>query len=211
MLRIGIDVGGTHTDAVLLDGDEVVASTKSLTSRDVSSGILEALETILMGDSGVEEKVAAVMLGTTQFTNAVIERRELAEVAAIRIGLPSGRGIPPKTGWPEDIARCLGGNVYMLRGGYLYDGWPLAQLDDREIDQVIGDLKAKRVEAVAISSACSPSAFAPRCRISISLNPTASAGSVFSNAKTPPCSMRACSALPAAWSTLSSRRSASAA
>ncbi len=156
MLRIGIDVGGTHTDAVLLDGDEVVASTKSLTSRDVSSGILEALETILAGDSGIEQKVEAVMLGTTQFTNAVIERRELAEVAAIRIGLPSGRGIPPKTGWPGDIASCLGDNVYMLRGGYLYDGWPLAQLDDREIDQVIGDLKAKRVEAVAISSAFSP-------------------------------------------------------
>ena len=96
------------------------------------------------------------MLGTTQFTNAVIERRELAEVAAIRIGLPSGRGIPPKTGWPEDISRCLGSNVYMLQGGYLYDGWPLAELDEREVGAVIDDLKAKKVEAVAISSAFSP-------------------------------------------------------
>ncbi len=91
-MRIGIDVGGTHTDAVLLDGDEVVASTKALTSADVTGGILDALETIL-SDSGVaEDSIEAVMLGTTQFTNAVVQRRELSEVAAIRIGLPSGDG-----------------------------------------------------------------------------------------------------------------------
>ena len=156
MLRIGIDVGGTHTDAVLLDGDEIVAATKSLTSRDVTSGILDALETILAQDKSIEQRVSAVMLGTTQFTNAVIERRELTDVAAIRIGLPSGRGIPPQTGWPEDIADCLGGHVYLLQGGYLYDGWPLAQLDDREINAVIADLKSKRIEAVAISSVFSP-------------------------------------------------------
>ena len=97
-MRIGIDVGGTHTDAVLLAGDEVVSSTKALTSPDVSSGILEALEHIL-SDSGVKERdIEAVMLGTTQFTNAVVERKQLSEVAAIRIGLPSGDGLPPKIG-----------------------------------------------------------------------------------------------------------------
>ena len=90
MLRIGIDVGGTHTDAVLLDGDAVIASTKALTSADVTTGILEALETILSQHPGKEKSVAAVMLGTTQFTNAVVQRRELAEVAAVRIGMPSG-------------------------------------------------------------------------------------------------------------------------
>ena len=156
MLRIGIDVGGTHTDAVLLDGDAVIASTKALTSADVITGILDALETILSEHRGAEESVEAVMLGTTQFTNAVIERRELAEVAAVRIGMPSGVGLPPKIGWPEDIARCLGENVYMIRGGYLYDGWPLADLEESEVDAVVGDLKAKNVEAVAISSAFSP-------------------------------------------------------
>ena len=156
MLRIGIDVGGTHTDAVLLDGDEVVASTKALTSADVITGIMDALETILAERSGMEDSIEAVMLGTTQFTNAVIERRELAEVAAIRIGKPSGDGLPPKIGWPDDIATCLGDNVYTVRGGYLYDGWPLAELDDREIDAVVKELVRKNVGAVSISSAFSP-------------------------------------------------------
>ena len=156
MLRIGIDVGGTHTDAALLDGDAVIASTKALTSADVLTGIMEALEAVLSEHPGREGSIEAVMLGTTQFTNAVIERRELSEVAAVRIGKPSGVGLPPKVGWPNDIARCLGDNVYMLQGGYLYDGWRLAELDDREIDTVVEDLVRRRVEAVAISSAFSP-------------------------------------------------------
>lgn len=156
MLRIGIDVGGTHTDAVLLDGDMVIASTKALTTADVLSGILQALEVLLADFNGDEASIEAVMLGTTQFTNAVIERRELSEVAAIRIGLPSGQGLPPKIGWPEDIARCLGDHIYMLHGGYLYDGWPLAAMKEREVSAVIADLKIKKVEAVSISSAFSP-------------------------------------------------------
>ncbi len=156
MMRVGIDVGGTHTDAVLLDGDTVVASTKALTSADVITGIMDALEAVLAGHAGAEGSIEAVMLGTTQFTNAVVERRELAEVAAIRIAAPSGAGLPPKVGWPEDIARCLGDNVYTLRGGHLYDGWPLAAMDDGEIDKVIRDLVAKKVEAVSISAAFSP-------------------------------------------------------
>jgi N-methylhydantoinase A/oxoprolinase/acetone carboxylase beta subunit len=165
MLRIGIDVGGTHTDAVLLDGDTVIASTKALTSADVITGIMDALETILAERAGAEGSIEAVMLGTTQFTNAVVERRELAEVAAVRIAAPSGEGLPPKVGWPDDISRCLGKDVYTIRGGFLYDGWPLAEMDDREIDKVIKDLVSKKVEAVSIASAFSPMNAAPELEL----------------------------------------------
>ena len=90
-MRIGIDVGGTHTDAVIVDAQRVVASAKVLTSANVRDGVVNALDAIL-GDSGVEHgAIEAVMIGTTQFTNAVIERRELAETAIIRIALPSCR------------------------------------------------------------------------------------------------------------------------
>ena len=155
-MRIGIDVGGTHTDAVLLDGDQVISSCKALTSNDVTSGILEAL-THILSDSGVDKSdIDAVMLGTTQFTNAVVERRQLSEVAAIRIGLPSGDGLPPMIGWPEDLVQSLGNHVYNIHGGRLYDGRVLAELKQGEIDHVIGDIRSKGIETVAISSAFSP-------------------------------------------------------
>lgn len=155
-MRIGIDVGGTHTDAVLLNDETVVSSIKALTTADVTSGILEALEFILT-DSGVDEDaIEAVMLGTTQFTNSVIERKNLSEVAAIRIGLPSGNGLPPMTGWPDDISSSLGDARYMLKGGTLYDGQPLAELDHAEVRKTAADIKQRGIDAVAISAAFSP-------------------------------------------------------
>lgn len=164
-MRIGIDVGGTHTDAVLLDGEELLASTKALTSADVTTGILDALATVI-DDGGIDQdSVDAVMLGTTQFTNAVVERRELAEVAAIRIGLPSGDGLPPMLGWPEDIAEALGRHVYQIHGGYLYDGQPVAPMNDAEIDRVVADIQAKGLKAVAIASAFSPMNAAPELAV----------------------------------------------
>ena len=164
-MRIGIDVGGTHTDAVLLNADQVVSSIKALTTADVTSGILAALEH-LISDSGVAESaIEAVMLGTTQFTNAVIERRQLSEVAAIRIGLPSGEGLPPMIGWPEDIAAALGRHTYMIHGGTLYDGSALAPLQQTEIDTVIADIKAKGIDTVAISAAFSPMTAEPELEL----------------------------------------------
>lgn len=155
-MRIGIDVGGTHTDAVLLDDGKVVASTKALTSADVLTGITNALDTILGTENVSEGDIRAVMIGTTQFTNAVVERRELSEVAAIRIGLPSGNGMPPMVDWPDDIASSLGRHSYMLNGGSLYDGWPLAELDDAQIDAAIADIIGKGIDNVAISAVFSP-------------------------------------------------------
>ena len=85
-MRIGIDVGGTNTDAVLMNGAEVLASTKTPTTPNVSDGITTALQT-LVSDSGLDvATLDAVMIGTTHFTNAVVERRRLQPTACIRLG-----------------------------------------------------------------------------------------------------------------------------
>ena len=155
-MRIGVDVGGTHTDAVILDGDTIVSATKALTSADVVSGITAALDTLLKDGAVSQDKINTVMIGTTQFTNAIVERRELAPVAAIRIGLPSGRGMPPMVDWPKDIRGALGEHVYMIHVGYLYDGFPVADIDEAEIAALIADLIKKNIKNVAIASAFSP-------------------------------------------------------
>jgi N-methylhydantoinase A/oxoprolinase/acetone carboxylase beta subunit len=155
-MRIGIDVGGTHTDAVIMDGNTVITSTKVLTSADVMEGVANALDTVL-ADSGLPTSaIRSVMIGTTQFTNAIIERRQLAETGVFRLCLPSGRGLPPMVDWPGDIAEIVGRHAYALHGGYLYDGWPVANLDMAEIDAAISDAKSKGIRNFAVSSAFSP-------------------------------------------------------
>lgn len=156
-MRIGIDVGGTHTDAVVLDEQNVIASTKVLTSENVKDGVVNALDEVLTQSEIHHDAVDAVMIGTTQFTNAVIERRELAPTAIIRVALPSGERVPPMIDWPDDIAAELGRHVYMIHGGRTYDGFPIAPLSDAEIDAVIDDIAAKGIGLVAISAVFSPS------------------------------------------------------
>ncbi len=156
-MRIGIDVGGTHTDAVVLEEQDVVASTKVLTSANVKDGVVNALDEVLSASQVERIAIDAVMIGTTQFTNAVIERRELAPTAIIRVALPSGELVPPMIDWPDDIATELGRNVYMIHGGRTYDGFPIAPLEDAEIDRAVDDIAAKGITMIAIAGVFSPS------------------------------------------------------
>ena len=91
MYRIGVDVGGTNTDAVVMQGDKILSGVKSETTEDVMTGVFDAVEKALK-EAGVDkDKVTAVMIGTTHFTNAVVERKHLARIAAVRLCLPEGQ------------------------------------------------------------------------------------------------------------------------
>ena len=153
-MRIGLDVGGTHTDAVLMDGNAVVARTKTTTSEDVASGIETALSVVL--EEQDPKVVSLLTIGTTQFTNAVIERKHLSRVAVVRACLPAGRGLKPRADWPDDLASATDGGNYVIHGGHLYDGRTLADLDEREIEQVIEALRGSAPDSVVISTAFSP-------------------------------------------------------
>ena len=106
-MRIGIDVGGTNTDAVLMDGTRVVNWYKSPTTPDVSSGIISALEHVLQESQVPNHRILGVMIGTTHFTNAVVERKHVIPVAAVRIGLPATEALPPMVDWPADLRDTL--------------------------------------------------------------------------------------------------------
>ena len=104
-MRIGVDVGGTNTDAVLMDGDKVVGWHKTPTTPDVTTGITMAIRTVLQETEVPAGQVKAVMIGTTHFTNAVVERERLMETAAVRLGLPATECLPPMVDWPADLRR----------------------------------------------------------------------------------------------------------
>ena len=95
MYRIGVDVGGTNTDAVVMSGRNIVHAVKVPTSADVTDGLMEALRQVQQGAGIAAADVALVVIGTTHFTNAVIQRRGLSPTAVVRLCLPAAQCLPP--------------------------------------------------------------------------------------------------------------------
>lgn len=156
-MRIGIDVGGTNTDAVLLDGGRVIGAVKTSTTTDVTSGIVTALSE-LTSTAGRPDALAldGVMIGTTHFTNAVVERRGLSAVAAVRIGLPASASIPPFFDWPRDLSELARGAVYAIEGGHEVDGRVLVPFDERGMREAARDIRKRGLRSVAVASIFSP-------------------------------------------------------
>jgi N-methylhydantoinase A/oxoprolinase/acetone carboxylase beta subunit len=155
-MRIGIDVGGTNTDAVLVSGTDVVAKIKTPTTADVMSGIVTAIEYLLgtgeIGRSGV----TGVMIGTTHFTNAIVECRRLARTGVLRFGLPATQSVEPFEDWPERLRESIGAPAFILHGGNEFDGREISPLNDAEVVDAVRELVAQGIEAVAVSSVFSP-------------------------------------------------------
>ena len=150
MYKLGIDVGGTNTDAVLIDENfNVVAEVKRHTTSDVYDGIVDAMRGVIR-QSGVNPKaIGQAMLGTTQCTNAIVERKNLAPIGVMRIGAPATVGIPPMVDWAEDLKKIAVDSV-IVGGGFEYDGKELAPFDQEAARAFFEGLRGK-VRSVAIS------------------------------------------------------------
>ncbi|WP_424929433.1 hydantoinase/oxoprolinase N-terminal domain-containing protein [Amaricoccus tamworthensis] len=156
MYRIGVDVGGTNTDAVVMQGAKILSGVKSPTTEDVMSGVVDAVERA-MAEAGVTpDAISAVMIGTTHFTNAVVERKHLARTAAVRLCLPAAQCLPPMVDWPDDIREAVGGHYWMAKGGNEFDGRAISQLDMDELDKIAAEIRATGIDTIAITSVFSP-------------------------------------------------------
>ena len=149
-MRIGVDVGGTHTDAVLLDGKRLLASTKRPTTEDIQTGVLDGLTEVLHQSSVEPASIKMVTIGTTQFTNAVVERKAPVPVAALRIGAQSSSAMPIAAKWPEDIKAAAILSGHMIDGGSEFDGQPIKPTDFDALDALFETIAA--ADALAITS-----------------------------------------------------------
>ena len=153
-LRLGVDVGGTNTDAVVLDAeDRLLAKAKVPTTPDVTKGIEAAL-------AGVVERVdrariTHAMFGTTHATNAVLERRGLRRVGVLRLGGPATQAIRPLFGWPADLREAVSAGEQIVHGGIEFDGRELSPLDAEAVARFAGEV-AGRADAIAIASVFAP-------------------------------------------------------
>ena len=154
--RLGLDVGGTNTDAVIMDGaDRVIAKAKVPGTPDITSGIVAAIDAVLRAPEATPERISHVMLGTTHATNAVLERRHLRRIAVIRIGGPATHSIRPMFGWPADLTAAVSAGAVIVDGGIEFDGRDLSPLDTEAITRFLGEV-AGTADGVAITSVFAP-------------------------------------------------------
>lgn len=156
MLRVGVDVGGTNTDAVVMDGPRLLGACKSPTTPDVTSGIVAAVSAALAAAKLPAAALRAAMIGTTHFTNALVERRRLAPVAVVRLALPATTGVLPFADWPADLRPAIGDHVYLVGGGHEYDGRVLTPLDEAELVKVAHDIRRRGITQVALVGVFAP-------------------------------------------------------
>jgi len=154
-LRLGIDVGGTNTDAVVLDAhDHVLAKAKTPTTADVVTGIAWAIDLVLT--RGIPaQAIGSAMLGTTQCINAILQREHLGRVGVVRLGAPATLAIPPLVDWPEDLRSHVAQARYIVAGGHEFDGREISPLDEARL-RTIGQALAGQVDALAVSAVFSP-------------------------------------------------------
>lgn len=153
--RIGIDVGGTNTDAVVIDSTgNVVRAVKVATTPEPIEGIRESLDQLL---AGVDKSlIAKAMLGTTHPTNAIIQRQGLDTVGVLRLAAPSSLGVRPGAAWPADIRDMVIGASAIIEGGNEYTGAEIAPLDTDAVRRFAAEATAAGCTAIAVSAAFSP-------------------------------------------------------
>ena len=151
---IGVDVGGTNTDAVLMDGNRLVAAAKVPTTGDVTTGIVGAVSELRRQHPAGH--IDAVMVGTTHFTNALLERRDLSPTAVLRLCLPATQLLPPLVDWPDELRVAIGGQTWMVGGGNEFDGREISALDRDGIREAVREMRRQGIRAVAVCGVFSP-------------------------------------------------------
>jgi N-methylhydantoinase A/oxoprolinase/acetone carboxylase beta subunit len=145
---LGVDTGGTYTDAVILDeaANVVLGKAKALTSRhDLAVGIGQAVDAAIAAAGIAADQVALVSLSTTLATNALVEGQG-ARVALVFIGFDDG-----------DLARgglteaLKGDPVLHLAGGHTHAGTEVAALDLAALETEVRAL-ADQVSGFAVAA-----------------------------------------------------------
>ncbi|KAK1687314.1 hydantoinase/oxoprolinase [Colletotrichum godetiae] len=166
-VRIGVDVGGTNTDAVAIDLSlqntahrGVLAHFKTPTTPDASAGIETAVSTVLAaaGLTNSPERIASVTIGTTHFINAVIERdiRRLQRVGVLRLSKSFLREVPAFAEFPPDLAAVIQSYVGIVDGGLHIDGSQEAPVVESQVVAECVKIRESGVGAVVVSGVYSP-------------------------------------------------------
>jgi N-methylhydantoinase A/oxoprolinase/acetone carboxylase beta subunit len=141
---IGIDVGGTHTDGVLLSGDKIEKSVKIPTKKDnLYQSVIEALDSLIENQD--VSKIKRTVLSTTLTTNAVVQKK----TSPVAVLVSAGPGIDPKYYETGDFYK-------VVTGALDHRGRELVKIDEPELRKTAEDIKEKGIQNLALISKFSP-------------------------------------------------------
>ncbi|KAJ0304523.1 hypothetical protein COL516b_005880 [Colletotrichum fioriniae] len=164
-LRIGVDVGGTNTDGVILDPTSssssplgILATQKTPTTPNPSTGITTAISHMFSTSNIPPSRIASVTIGTTHFINAVIEQdaTRLAPVAVIRLCGPFSATIPAGVDWPPALRNIICAHRSLVDGGLEIDGDLIAELDEDAVRREVEVIRAKGIRSIVVVGVFSP-------------------------------------------------------
>lgn len=152
-MRVGVDIGSTHSDAVLVtDQGKLIASAKHLTTPDILTGIHYAIEKVLKDTDPL--KVKGIFIGTTHLLNALYGQKEMAKTAVIRIGTQKIQ-IKPALNWPASLKDYLQ-HIYHLESGNRYHETNQQTVHHAQLLELYHSIEKGLVEAICIVGAYSP-------------------------------------------------------
>ncbi|MEA2398936.1 MAG: hypothetical protein QOK25_2492 [Thermoleophilaceae bacterium] len=154
-LQLGLHVGGTNADAVVMDRrGRLLAKAKVPATGDLGADLGATLRAVVRDGSLDPARIARVMLSTRR-PGSLLAQRGLGRVGVLRIGAPLTHALPPLCGWPAELRTRVSAGEAVVRGGAEYDGRPVAPLDEAEIARFLGEV-ADQAEGIAITSVFSP-------------------------------------------------------
>ncbi|MDR2056207.1 MAG: hydantoinase/oxoprolinase family protein [Desulfovibrio sp.] len=151
---LGIDAGGTHTDAALLRGGggatTLLASAKVETRHnDLTASVREALADLARalgaGGAGIFKEIGSVTLGATLAVNALVQ----GKADAVGLALSAGLGLNP-------LRFAIGEHVCVVPGGLDHRGLEIRPLETRELDSAAIGWKRQGLPACACAGKFSP-------------------------------------------------------
>lgn len=143
-MRIGIDIGGTHTDGVLIDGCRLIAAAKAPTNHDnLLASITQVLHTVLAGQDPA--RVRTLNLSTTLTTNAIVTGKT-DPVGMLVVG---GPGIAAKH-------YRIGDHYHQIYGSLDHLGTETSSLDEQDLDEAITACRDQGVKCFGVACKFSP-------------------------------------------------------
>lgn len=137
-MLLGIDVGGTFTDGVLLNGNTIVKTVKYPTDNDdLKTTLLMTMDKLL--EEIDSQKVNRVVFSTTLVTN-MLATDEVATTALLLI---------PGPGLPLDTYQLFA-HTYFLQGSIDFRGRKVTGLNISEVEKAVADIKANGINKIAI-------------------------------------------------------------